>query len=66
MLGVFSTAHHGLDALALSRSHGQDLVLDGIEALKASKTSGSLSFGKALDTPSLWRQDTPVAANLAF
>lgn len=65
-LGGSSTAHHDLDALAFSLNRRQDLVLDETDSLKDSKTSASLSFGRALDTPSLWRQETPVAANLAL
>jgi len=41
-------------------------VLNGTDSFKASRTAFNRSLGKALETLSLWRQETPVDANFAL
>jgi hypothetical protein len=43
-----------------------ETILEETDSFRASRTSFSLSLGKARETLSLWRHDTPVAANLAL
>jgi hypothetical protein len=62
----FSAEHHGLRISALRHRGKRGTILDETDSLKASRISLRRSLGKARATLSLWRQEIPVAANLAF
>lgn len=67
MFAILLIARHGLGSVRLhSCLQITGFLLNETESFSASRTSVSRSLGKALDTLSLCKHETPVEPNLAF